>query len=104
MPRIRTRRAAQTEGRPRLIRHMEKTFWPKPEAESDIASGEVLSIPELPASAERTIREVMVHAPGALGQARDARLFILDVMAQAIDTPDEMAPTAPRVLTVRIIH
>ena len=32
------------------------------EAESDIASGEVLSIPELPASAERTIREVMVHA------------------------------------------
>ena len=32
------------------------------EAESDIASGEVLSAPELPASAERTIREVMVHA------------------------------------------
>lgn len=32
------------------------------EAESDIASGEVLSVPELPASAERTIREVMVHA------------------------------------------
>ncbi|MBO3723914.1 polyribonucleotide nucleotidyltransferase [Actinomyces bowdenii] len=39
---------------------------------------------------------------GALGQARDARLFILDVLAQAIDAPDEMAPTAPRVLTVRI--
>lgn len=32
------------------------------EAESDIASGEVLSVPELPASAERTIREVMIHA------------------------------------------
>ena len=32
------------------------------EAESDIASGEVLSVPELPASAERTIREVMVYA------------------------------------------
>ncbi|WP_243106957.1 polyribonucleotide nucleotidyltransferase [Actinomyces lilanjuaniae] len=39
---------------------------------------------------------------GALGQARDARLFILDVLAQAIDAPDEMAPTAPRVLTVQI--
>ncbi|MCP6357445.1 KH domain-containing protein, partial [Klebsiella pneumoniae] len=34
--------------------------------------------------------------------ARDARLFILDVLAQAIDAPDEMAPTAPRVLAVRI--
>ena len=32
------------------------------EAESNIASGEVLSVPELPASAERTIREVMIHA------------------------------------------
>ncbi|OKL47507.1 polyribonucleotide nucleotidyltransferase [Boudabousia liubingyangii] len=39
---------------------------------------------------------------GALGQARDARLTILDVMAQAIDTPDEMAPTAPRIITVNI--
>ena len=39
---------------------------------------------------------------GALGQARDARFFILDVMEQAIDGPDEMAPTAPRVLTVHI--
>ena len=39
---------------------------------------------------------------GALGQARDARVFILDVLAQAIDGPDEMAPTAPRVLSVRI--
>ena len=32
------------------------------EAESDVASGEVLSVSDLPASAERTIREVMVHA------------------------------------------
>lgn len=32
------------------------------EAESDVASGEILSVPGLPASAERTIREVMVHA------------------------------------------
>ncbi|OKL49273.1 polyribonucleotide nucleotidyltransferase [Boudabousia marimammalium] len=38
----------------------------------------------------------------ALGQARDARLTILDVMSQAIDSPDEMAPTAPRVLTVQV--
>ena len=33
---------------------------------------------------------------GALGQARDARLFILDVLAQAIDAPDEMAPPPAR--------
>ncbi len=39
---------------------------------------------------------------GALTQAREARLHILDVMAEAIDTPDEMSPTAPRVLTVRV--
>lgn len=39
---------------------------------------------------------------GALGQARDARLHILDVMAQVIETPDEMAPTAPRVITVKV--
>ncbi|WP_067782955.1 polyribonucleotide nucleotidyltransferase [Actinomyces vulturis] len=39
---------------------------------------------------------------GALGQARDARLYILDVMNEAISEPDEMAPTAPRVLTVHI--
>ena len=38
----------------------------------------------------------------ALTQARDARLYILDVMNEAIDTPDEMAPTAPRIITVRI--
>ena len=38
----------------------------------------------------------------ALNQARDARLTILEVMAEAIDTPDEMAPTAPRVISVQI--
>ena len=39
---------------------------------------------------------------GALSQAKEARTTILGVMAQAIDTPDEMAPTAPRVITVNI--
>jgi polyribonucleotide nucleotidyltransferase len=39
---------------------------------------------------------------GALTQAREARLHILDVMAQAISEPDEMAPTAPRVIAVKI--
>jgi polyribonucleotide nucleotidyltransferase len=39
---------------------------------------------------------------GALTQARDARLHILDVMAEAIDRPDEMAATAPRVITVKV--
>ena len=39
---------------------------------------------------------------GALSQARDARLRILDVMHAAIDSPDELAPTAPRILTVNI--
>ncbi|MCI6584275.1 MAG: polyribonucleotide nucleotidyltransferase [Mobiluncus sp.] len=43
--------------------------------------------------------EVLV---GALTQARDARLKILDVMQAAIDGPDELAPTAPRILTVNI--
>ncbi len=38
----------------------------------------------------------------ALGQARDARLAILDVMGQAIDHPDEMAATAPRIITVKV--
>jgi polyribonucleotide nucleotidyltransferase len=38
----------------------------------------------------------------ALNQARDARLTILDVMAEAIDRPDEMSPYAPRIITVRI--
>src|SRR6478672_1074409 len=39
---------------------------------------------------------------GALTQARDARLHILDVMAEAIDTPDEMSPFAPRVISVKV--
>ena len=38
----------------------------------------------------------------ALTQARDARLHILDVMAEAIDRPDEMSPYAPRVISVKI--
>jgi polyribonucleotide nucleotidyltransferase len=38
----------------------------------------------------------------ALQQARDARMTILDVMAEAIDSPDEMAPTAPRILTMKV--
>ncbi|MEE9964699.1 MAG: polyribonucleotide nucleotidyltransferase [Propionicimonas sp.] len=39
---------------------------------------------------------------GALLQAREARYAILDVMAEAIDTPDEMSPYAPRIITVHI--
>ena len=39
---------------------------------------------------------------GALTQARDARLEILDVINEAIDGPDEMAATAPRVISVQI--
>ena len=39
---------------------------------------------------------------GALSQAKEARATILGVMTQAIDTPDEMAPTAPRVIAVNI--
>jgi polyribonucleotide nucleotidyltransferase len=38
----------------------------------------------------------------ALTQARDARLQILDVMAEAIDAPDTMSPFAPRVISIRI--
>jgi polyribonucleotide nucleotidyltransferase len=38
----------------------------------------------------------------ALTQARTARLHILDVMAEAIDGPDEMSPYAPRVSVVKI--
>ncbi len=38
----------------------------------------------------------------ALTQAREARLHILDVMAEAIDGPDEMSPYAPRVITVKV--
>jgi len=39
---------------------------------------------------------------GALTQAKEARTTILAVMTQAIDAPDEMAPTAPRVISVNI--
>ncbi|MCV7186828.1 polyribonucleotide nucleotidyltransferase [Mycolicibacterium thermoresistibile] len=39
---------------------------------------------------------------GALDQARDARLTILDVMAEAIDGPDEMSPYAPRITTIKV--
>jgi polyribonucleotide nucleotidyltransferase len=39
---------------------------------------------------------------GALTQARDARFTILDVMNEAIDAPDEMAATAPRVISVTV--
>ena len=38
----------------------------------------------------------------ALTQARDARFTILDVMNEAIDNPDEMAATAPRVISVTV--
>ncbi|RCW39750.1 polyribonucleotide nucleotidyltransferase [Halopolyspora algeriensis] len=38
----------------------------------------------------------------ALGQAKDARLTILEVMAEAIGSPDEMSPHAPRVTSVSI--
>ncbi|MGP3535232.1 polyribonucleotide nucleotidyltransferase [Microbacterium sp. RD1] len=38
----------------------------------------------------------------ALTQAREARLTILGVLNSAIDAPDEMAPTAPRVISVQI--
>ena len=39
---------------------------------------------------------------GALTQAHDARLHILDVMNEAIDAPDEMSPYAPRVIAVKV--
>ncbi|QWL32646.1 polyribonucleotide nucleotidyltransferase [Rathayibacter toxicus] len=38
----------------------------------------------------------------ALTQAKDARTTILAVLTAAIDQPDEMAPTAPRVISVQI--
>jgi polyribonucleotide nucleotidyltransferase len=38
----------------------------------------------------------------ALTQARDARLTILEVMAEAIDAPEEMSIHAPRIITVRV--
>ena len=39
---------------------------------------------------------------GALHQAKEARLAILDVMAEAIDTPDDMSPLAPRIISIKI--
>jgi len=39
---------------------------------------------------------------GALKQAKEARTAILSVLNAAIDAPDEMAPTAPRVISVQI--
>jgi polyribonucleotide nucleotidyltransferase len=38
----------------------------------------------------------------ALTQARDARLTILEVMAEAIDAPEEMSVHAPRIITIRV--
>lgn len=38
----------------------------------------------------------------ALAQAKDARMAILEVMAEAIDVPDEMSPFAPRVTTIKV--
>ncbi|CAN5823473.1 polyribonucleotide nucleotidyltransferase [soil metagenome] len=39
---------------------------------------------------------------GALAQAKDARITILEVMAEAIDAPDEMSPYAPRVTAIKV--
>jgi len=39
---------------------------------------------------------------GALHQAKEARLAILDVINEAIDGPDEMSPFAPRIISVKI--
>ncbi|MGH3360339.1 MAG: S1 RNA-binding domain-containing protein, partial [Nocardioidaceae bacterium] len=39
---------------------------------------------------------------GALQQAYDARVTILDVMSEAIDGPDEMSLYAPRIITLRV--
>ncbi|KAA1428915.1 polyribonucleotide nucleotidyltransferase [Nocardioides antri] len=38
----------------------------------------------------------------ALTQAKEARLAILDVMAEAIDEPEEMSVHAPRIITIRV--
>jgi polyribonucleotide nucleotidyltransferase len=38
----------------------------------------------------------------ALAQAKDARMTILEVMAEAIDSPDEMSPYAPRVTAIKV--
>ena len=39
---------------------------------------------------------------GALIQARDARLTILEVMNEAIDAPDAMSAYAPRITTIKV--
>ena len=39
---------------------------------------------------------------GALEQAREARLAILDTMAEVIDAPDEMSDLAPKITTVTV--
>ncbi|MET1004422.1 MAG: polyribonucleotide nucleotidyltransferase [Propionibacteriaceae bacterium] len=39
---------------------------------------------------------------GALDQAKDARNTLLDVMSEAIDSPDEMSLFAPRIITINI--
>jgi len=39
---------------------------------------------------------------GALSQAKEARLSILDLMKESISTPDEMSPYAPRIIAVKI--
>ena len=39
---------------------------------------------------------------GALLQAKEARLAILNVMNDAIDRPDEMNPLAPRIMSIKI--
>jgi polyribonucleotide nucleotidyltransferase len=39
---------------------------------------------------------------GALAQAKDARMTILEVMTEAIDAPDEMSPFAPRIISIKI--
>src|SRR5699024_4134128 len=38
----------------------------------------------------------------ALTHAREARLHILNVLNQAIDTPDELSVNAPRIISVKI--
>ncbi len=38
----------------------------------------------------------------ALKQARDARMTILEVMAEAIEVPEEMSVHAPRIITVKV--
>jgi polyribonucleotide nucleotidyltransferase len=43
-----------------------------------------------------------VELAKALTQAKEARLFILGVMTDAIDTPDELSQYAPRIISVKI--